>query len=341
MEAALLEDTEQIAVRQRDESRPEAGEVMLRVYACGICGTDQHIYHGMPGSAQATLPRILGHEFAGEIIALGEGTDTAGFKVGDRVTVDPNIPCGLCSFCRDGRAHLCDHLSAVGVTRDGAMAELCVVPVRNCYHLPDQLSYEDGALIEPLGCALHGFQQLMIRPGSSVLIVGGGFIGQLMIQLARMAAPSQLLVSEPDQQKRELARELGATATFDPRTETFEALLTMLNGGADITIECVGRAETMDLAVRAARKGGQVLLFGVAAPDTTIPLTPFEVFRKELTIRGSFVNPATHAEAIALAAQGIVKLSALVSHRWTLEELPAVMRDYPTLGVTKGLVIPN
>ncbi|MDQ5854521.1 MAG: zinc-binding dehydrogenase, partial [Chloroflexota bacterium] len=165
------------------------------------------------------------------------------------------------------------------------------------------------------------------------------FIGQLMVQLASRQAPGRLVVSEPHPSKRARALELGAHQTVDPSQQSVDELIDMLDGGADVVIECVGRTDTMETAVRVARKGGQVLLFGVAAPGDTIPVSPFEIFRKELAIRGSFINPNTHAAAIALAAQGIVKLSPLVSHRWTLQDVPDMMRRYPALGVSKGLIV--
>jgi threonine dehydrogenase-like Zn-dependent dehydrogenase len=161
MKAAVFIGKGQMEVQDRMDPVPGRGEVLVEVKACGICGTDQHIYHGMPGSAAVTPPIVLGHELSGVVAAVGEGVES--LRAGDRVTIDPNMYCRGCRFCRSGRYHLCSRLQAVGVTRDGGMAQLCAVPAENAYVLPESLSYEEGAMIEPLGCVLHGIKQLDIR----------------------------------------------------------------------------------------------------------------------------------------------------------------------------------
>ncbi|MGM1045845.1 MAG: zinc-dependent alcohol dehydrogenase family protein [Bacillota bacterium] len=309
-------------------------EVMVRVACCGICGTDQHIYHGHPGSAEVEPPIVLGHELAGVVEAVGE-TVTA-LQPGDRVSVDPNMYCGSCEYCRGGRAHLCDRLQAVGVTRDGGMGEMCVVPAANCYKLPDHVSLMEGAMVEPFGCVLHGYKKLDLRPNQHVLIAGGGFIGQLFLQLVKAAGVTRITVSEPNLHKREALLALGAHAVVSP-FDTEEA--TGLRDSADVVIECVGRPESVELAVAAARKGGQVLLFGVASPDASASFSPYEIFSKELRIMGSFINPYTHEEAITLIAQGIVRIEPLISHCFRLDDLPDVMATYPQLNVTKAVVV--
>ncbi|MCJ8012156.1 zinc-dependent alcohol dehydrogenase family protein [Paenibacillus sp. KQZ6P-2] len=333
MRAAVLQEQEQMACKELSTPLPGPGEVVIRVRNCGICGTDQHIYHGHPGSAEVHPPIVLGHELAGEVTGLGEGVDT--LAIGDRVTIDPNIYCGSCEYCRSGRLHLCDNLQAVGVTRDGGMGEFCAVPAENCYPIPDTMSFEEAALIEPLGCVLHGFRKLKIRPQDHVLIVGGGFIGQIFLQLVRAEAVSRITVSDPAVFKHDTLRKLGADEVVSPLDPgTVDALAS----SADVVIECVGRKDSVEMAVRAARKGGQILLFGVAAPDAEVSIRPFDIFSKELSIMGSFINPFTHAEAIALVSQGRIQLEPLVSHRFTLDDLPQAMRDYPKLGVSKGMI---
>jgi L-iditol 2-dehydrogenase len=329
MKAAVFLGKEKIEIQSKEIPTPHQGEVLIRVKACGICGTDQHIYHGYPGSANVVPPRILGHELSGVVEQVGDGVRS--LKIGDRVTIDPNIYCGNCEYCRSGRAHLCDHLSAIGVTRDGGMAEYCVMPEANTYTLPDSLSFEMGAMIEPLGCVLHGIQQLQVWPGASVLIIGGGYIGQMMLQMAKLYGAYPVAVSEPDPHKRELASSFGADITYNPAeasiAETF-----------DIVIECVGRKETMEQAVTLAKKGGQVLLFGVASPDIRIQVSPFEIFSKELKLYGSFINPYTHEQAIALVEQKRIVIDPLLSHTFTLDEIPRIMREYSSLHVTKGII---
>ncbi|MCR8629844.1 zinc-dependent alcohol dehydrogenase family protein [Paenibacillus radicis (ex Xue et al. 2023)] len=333
MQAAVLKGTHHIEVTGWENKELASDEVRIRVKSCGICGTDQHIYHGHPGSAAVTPPIVLGHEFAGEVMELGAGVTT--LKVGDRVSVDPNMYCGSCKYCRDGRVQLCDRLQAVGVTRDGGMGEWCTAPAANCYLLPDSMSYIEGAMVEPLGCVLHGFKKIDIRPTHTVLVIGGGFIGQLFLQLVKKQGASRIVVSEPAIDKHAGILALGADEVVQPT----EAALEGLKNRADVVIECVGRKDSMELAIEAAGKGGQVLLFGVASPETQITVSPFAIFSKELRIYGSFINPHTHEEAIALIEQGIVRVEPIVSHRFKLEEIPEAMSRYGQLNVAKGVIV--
>ncbi|OAB40120.1 theronine dehydrogenase [Paenibacillus glacialis] len=332
MRAAVLRKTGEIELSTWKEEMLAPGEVRVRVKCCGICGTDQHIYHGHPGSAAVTPPIVLGHELAGEVIEVA--SDVISLKIGDRVSIDPNIYCGSCRYCRSGRVHLCDRLEAVGVTRDGGMGETCAVPAANCYRLPDGMSDIEGAMVEPLGCVLHGMRKLYIRSTDTVLIIGGGFIGQLFLQLVKRQGAARIVVSEPADSKHEQLLRLGADEVMDPQ----DAAQQLIND-ADVVIECVGRKETMEFAIEAACKGGQVLLFGVSSPETTIQLSPFSVFSKELKIMGSFINPYTHEEAISLLHQQIVQVEPLISHRFQLDEIPDVMGCYPTLQVSKGVIL--
>ncbi|WP_407054799.1 zinc-dependent alcohol dehydrogenase family protein [Paenibacillus dendritiformis] len=334
MKAAVLRGTKIMEVKEWAERLPGQDEVRLRVVCCGICGTDQHIYHGHPGSAEVKPPIVLGHELAGIVDAVGEAV--ADLCPGDRVSVDPNMYCGACEYCRGGRAHLCDRLQAVGVTRDGGMGEYCVVPAANCYKLPDQVSWVEGAMAEPLGCVLHGFKKLELRANQHVLIIGGGFIGQLFLQLVTAAGVARITVCEPAEHKHRLLRELGAEAIVSPLEE---GAADELRSTADVVIECAGRPQSVELALEAARKGGQVLLFGVASPEARASLSPFEVFSKELRIMGSFINPYTHEEALAFLTQHIVSIEPLISHRFRLDELPDVMARYGEMNVTKAVVM--
>jgi 2-desacetyl-2-hydroxyethyl bacteriochlorophyllide A dehydrogenase len=332
MKAAVLTNKLQLSVKELSIPIPLDHEVVIEVKACGICGTDQHIYHGQPGSAEVQYPIVLGHELAGEVVQVGD--KVSALKAGDRVSIDPNIYCGECDYCRGGRLHLCNHLQAVGVTRDGGMGEYCTVPAANCYTLPEELSYEEGAMIEPLGCVLHGFQQINIWPGASVLVIGGGYIGLMMLQMAKMYGGAPIVVSEPDLSKHSLALQMGATETVTP-AELNERGASRF----DIVIECVGRKDSMTQAVQMAKKGGTILLFGVSAPDAKIEVSPFDIFSKELTIKGSFINPHTHDQAIALVQQGKIQIKPLLSHTFGLDELPTVMNEYPKMNVMKGIIV--
>lgn len=339
MKAVVLRDRGELAVESKKAPSAKPGEVVLEVKANGICGTDLHIFHGGAGSAAVSYPIVLGHELSGIVVDVGE--NVTGLRTGDRVSVDPNIYCGSCRYCRDGRVQLCERLQAVGVTRDGGMGERCAVPAANCHLIPDGMTFEEGALVEPLGCVLHGVERLKLRPGASALVIGGGFIGLLMLQTLRLYGVSPIVVCEPDPAKRARPLELGASAAAAPAelADPARAAAFGVSGGFDIVAECVGRPESMEQAVRSAAKGGQVLMFGVAAPATTIPLSPYEVFAKELSVLGSFINPHTHPQAISLIAQKRVDVSGLVSHRFAPEEVPGAMARYGSLGVTKGLIV--
>jgi L-iditol 2-dehydrogenase len=330
MKASVLVDKMNMEIKEITLPVLSEKEVLVQVKACGICGTDQHIYHGQSGSTKVSYPIVLGHELSGIVSEVG--AKVKGFKPGDRVSIDPNIYCGECHYCRQGRKHLCEELQATGVTRDGGMGEYCAVPSSNCYLLPDELSYEEGAVIEPLGCVLHGFNQLEIWPGASVLIIGGGYIGLMMLQMAKMHAVSEIFISEPDTNKHTIAQQLGADHTITPKD------LEQHKVGFDFVIECVGRKESMTQAVQKANKGGTILLFGVSAPDATIEVSPYDIFVKELTIKGSFINPNTHDEAIALIKQGKIQIKPLLSHYFEMDMLPKVMNEYASLGITKGII---
>ncbi|KRG16463.1 zinc-dependent alcohol dehydrogenase family protein [Lederbergia galactosidilytica] len=330
MKAAVLSNKMEMEVKELSIPTPLEDEIIIKVKACGICGTDQHIYHGQPGSAAVDYPIVLGHELAGEVVEVGERVTK--FKAGDRVSIDPNIYCGECAYCQSNRQHLCENLQAIGVTRDGGMGEYCAVPSANCYLISDEMSFEEGAMIEPLGCVLHGFSRINIQPGASVLVIGGGYIGLMMLQMAKVYGTFPIVISEPDQSKHKLALQLGADEAISPDQ------LDRNTEGFDIVIECVGRKESMEQAVKMAKKGGEILLFGVAAPDTKMEIHPFDIFSKELSIKGSFINPYTHEQAIALVERGKIQIKPLLSHHFKLEEVPNAMRDYRKMNVIKGII---
>lgn len=329
MKALLLTDKETMELREVDQPAYAADEVLVKVHYCGICGTDVHIFHGEPGSAEVTPPVVLGHEFAGEIMAVGDNVTT--LKVGDHVAIDPNIYCGKCDYCRQGRVQLCDNLSAVGVTRNGGMEEYCNVPEGACLVLDKSLPFNAGAMVEPLSCVLHGFNQIgNIQPYTKVLIIGGGFIGSLFLQTVKLENPRQVDVCELNEKKHAMLKDLGADHTYTSTDDISEAY--------DLVIECVGKKQTSEAAVAMTGKGGEVLLFGVPSPSTTIELPAYQIFNKELKIAGSFINPFTLQQAVLLLNEGKVNVEPLLSHVISLEEVPNVLADYGKLGVTKAII---
>ena len=321
MKASRFLGNKTFAVTDLPTPHAGPGELVLRNQVCGVCGTDVHIYHGEPGSADVNPPVVLGHEYSGEVVEVGEGV--TGFAVGDHVTVDPNIYCGHCAYCQNGKKQLCPSMEAIGVTRDGGFAQYSRIPASQAFKLEPTVPWEAAAMAEPLACCLHGIDLAGIQVGDKVCVVGGGAIGLLMVQLAKLSGASQIVLSEPNEKRRQVGLQLGANAAIDPtRPDAQEAFAQVLGGGANVVIECVGNVPAVKSAFQFAGKGATVLLFSVPKVDATFDLPLFDVYKKELTIKGSFVNPDTHARAVALINSGKVDFGPIVTHRFTLDQLP-------------------
>lgn len=294
--------------------------VLIRVKACGVCGTDMHIFSGAQGATECEPPVVLGHELAGVVEQVGPAVTRV--RVGQHVTVNPNIACEACGPCRRGDPHFCDHMAATGVNFDGGFAEYCEVLEKQAFVVPDELPFEHAAMGEPVSCCLHGIDLCGIRCGDTALIVGGGAIGMIMLQLARMSGAARVAMLETNHQRFDLARALGADLVLDPTEDDTAARLH--DGGFDdvrVAIECVGRPETVEAAIRFAGKAATVMIFGLTAPDASIAYKPFEAFKKELTIKTSFVNPNTQGRAAQIIASGRLKLDELIGRRLKLDEI--------------------
>ncbi|MFR6278388.1 MAG: zinc-dependent alcohol dehydrogenase family protein [Acutalibacter sp.] len=321
MKASRFLGNKTFAVTDLPTPHAGPGELVLRNQVCGVCGTDVHIYHGEPGSADVNPPVVLGHEYSGEVVEVGEGV--TGFAVGDHVTVDPNIYCGHCAYCQNGKKQLCPSMEAIGVTRDGGFAQYSRIPASQAFKLEPTVPWEAAAMAEPLACCLHGIDLAGIQVGDKVCVVGGGAIGLLMVQLAKLSGASQIVLSEPNEKRRQVGLQLGANTALDPtRPDAQEAFAQVLGGGANVVIECVGNVPAVKSAFQFAGKGATVLLFSVPKVDATFDLPLFDVYKKELTIKGSFVNPDTHARAVALINSGKVDFDPIITHRFTLDQLP-------------------
>jgi 2-desacetyl-2-hydroxyethyl bacteriochlorophyllide A dehydrogenase len=302
----------------RPEVRP--GQVLVRVRACGVCGTDRHIYHG---EFPAVAPVVLGHEYAGEVEEVGEGV--ADLAPGDRVAVDPNIVCGTCRPCRQGKVHLCENLTALGVNYDGGFGEYSLAPRTQLHPFPSSLGWTEAAMAEPVACCLHGIDLAGIRAGQTVLVIGGGAIGQIHAQLARLSGAARVVVSDTIGQRRELALALGADGVLDPSAQSVVEMRQTLDGGADVVVEAVGSQVTTEQSLALVAAGGTVLWFGVAPPEARSSVSPEDIYRREITVRGSFVNPFTHGRALALLASGRLQVAPLITRQVALEELPAIL----------------
>lgn len=337
MKAVVFTEANQVIIEERPV--PQIGEfdALVKVHACGICGTDVHILHG---EHIVKFPVIPGHEFSGEIVEIG--SKVTNIRVGDRVTVDPNIVDRTCFFCRRGEINLCENLTAVGVNFDGGFAEFCRVPAEQAYKVPDNVSLDEAAMAEPLACCIHGIDRANITPGSSVVVLGAGSIGLLLIQLARIAGAGHIIVSEPDKRKRHLAARFGSDVQIDPLKQDIGAEVAKLTRvGADVVIESAGRLETAELAPKLARRGGTILQFGVVSPDKMASISPYDVYYKELTIRGSFVNPFTHARAVDLLASKQVDVMPMITHRFPLDDAAAALQTAQGKDAIKILLVPK
>lgn len=331
MKAVRLTAIGQLTLAEVDRPIARRGEVLIRVEAAGVCGSDRHM---VKGEYPTALPVTLGHEFCGIIEAMGEGATR--LQPGDRVTVDPNIACGTCPACRAGKPNLCDTLTAIGVFRDGGFAEYVAVPEAQAYLLPPGLDPRHGAFSEPLACCLHALDLAEIRPGMSVAILGGGVIGLLMVQLARLAGATTVILSTRQQPRRELALATGATHAVPPDT-----VETVLPAGVDVVIECAGVPETFAQALRLAKKGGTVVIFGVTPKGTTVQVEPFDLLVREIRLVSAWLNPMTHARAADLVASGTLQLDPLISQVITLGQLPAILAAAPAFGEVKTIITPG
>lgn len=336
MKAAVFYGKEDLRIQ--DIPKPEVGDhdVLIRVRACGICGTDMHIFDGDEGAAPTPSGTVLGHEFAGQVEQVGKSvTDIA---VGDTVCVDPNQLCNTCDFCRDGIGHFCESMIGIGTTVHGGFAEYCCVPRSQVYKCRTD-RYTQAAMTEPVACCLHGIEMCDIVPGTAVAVIGGGMIGLLMLQLAKIKGASMLVMIEPIAAKRELAQKLGADLTIDPMTEDVAAVLAQ-NGIDRLTtvIECVGKPSTMEQAISLAGKKSTVMLFGLTKPDAEITVKPFELFKKEIVLKASFINPYTQKRALSLIEEGKIDVTSMVYQTIPVEQLPVVLADKKARSAGKYIV---
>ncbi|HEY5584808.1 MAG TPA: zinc-dependent alcohol dehydrogenase family protein [Ruminiclostridium sp.] len=326
LKAAVFYEKHDLRVEEVQKRLPKADEVVIKIEACGVCGTDLHIYEGAEGAAACVPPTILGHEFSGTVYEVG--ADVKSFKTGDRVCVDPNDMCGSCYYCRIGKAHFCENMTGIGTTVDGGFSEFCTVREKQVYSIGERLSFEEGAMAEPIACCLHGMDLAGVKTGDTVLLLGGGTIGLIMLQLAKLSGASTLIVIEPVQAKRELAIKLGADITIDPFSENIEEVLSKHNVKyVDVAIECVGLKNTVMDAIKHVGKGGTVMMFGLTNPTCEIPLLPFDVFKREITLKASFINPYTQNRAVSLLESGKINVRDLITDKVKLADINKVFED--------------
>ncbi|HJH49516.1 zinc-dependent alcohol dehydrogenase family protein [Merdimonas faecis] len=322
MKAAVYHGSGDLRVEEVPVRKLKDNEVKIQVKYCGICGTDIHIFHGDGGCCDVTPPLVPGHEFSGVVAEVGAGVKTV--KVGDRVTGDPNDMCGECYFCKNGMQHFCKNNIGIGTTVDGGFAEYVIMREKQVYKVSDELSFIEAAMAEPISCCLHGIDLCNIKAGDTVLVMGGGPIGMIMMQLAKNAGASKVIMSEPVEEKREQALKLGATKTIDPLHEDVEAVLAEYCENVNVVIECVGNVHTQADAVRFAGRGATIMYFGLAAPEESFPIRPDDIFKKELHITSSYINPYSFERAIQILESGTVELESLITNVVPLDDIADV-----------------
>jgi 2-desacetyl-2-hydroxyethyl bacteriochlorophyllide A dehydrogenase len=332
MRAIVLDRPGSFRVAQVPDPAPGEGQIVVKVEACGVCGTDIHIMDGeFPPTPYPITP---GHEFAGTIADISPDVNaTLGLAVGDRVAVDPSLFCGHCRHCRSGRDNLCENWAAIGDTTAGAFAEYVAVPAVNAYRLPPHLDGQQGAMTEPLACAVHGLRRLGGVFGDSVVLAGAGTMGLLLLQLLVHAGAGPVTVVDRVEGRLEVARKLGASHTVtdlaDLADERFE-----------VAVDATGAAPVIEGAARLLDRGGRLLVFGVSAADAVIAASPFRIYNDEITITGSMAILRSFAPAVELLASGAVDVSPLLSAPLPLEEFGEALNRVRSGGGIKTHVRP-
>lgn len=316
MKAAVI-SADAVTVETVPDPTPGPRDVVVAVAGCGICGTDLHIAQG---EFAPTLPVVPGHEFAGEVVALG--TDVTELAVGDQVAVDPSIYCNECHYCRRGRGNLCERWAAIGVTRAGGAAEFAVAPVANCVRLPENVRPSDAALIEPLSCAVRGFDVLAPQLGDHYLIYGAGTMGLMMMELAKRAGAATVEMVDLNPQRLETAKELGCTATVTSADELDRPR------GWEVVIDCTGVVAAIEDGLGRVAPGGTFQQFGVANEDATAKFSPYRIYNKEIRVVGSMAVLHSFERAAELFADGALRPEVMISHRMSLDEYPAALEQF-------------
>ncbi|MGY0064444.1 zinc-dependent alcohol dehydrogenase family protein [Streptomyces sp. LZ34] len=317
MRAAVIEAPGKVTVATVPDPAPGPREVVIDVAACGLCGTDLHI---LQGEFAPTLPIVPGHEFAGEVVGIGsEVTEVA---VGDRVAVDPSLHCHECRYCRIGRGNLCDRWNAIGVSVPGGAAEFAVAPVANCVRLPGHVDVADAALIEPLSCAVRGYDVLNSRLGNEVLIYGSGTMGLMMLELAKRTGAASVDVLDINPERLTTANLLGCSRAAASADELDQPR------GWDVVIDATGNQAAIQDGLGRVAKAGTFLQFGVSDYATKAVIEPYKIYNQEITITGSMAVLHSYERAAQLFATGVLDPKVFISDRLPLEQYPQALEQF-------------
>ncbi|MDW4907210.1 zinc-dependent alcohol dehydrogenase family protein [Streptomyces sp. ADMS] len=329
MKAAVIESVGKAVVLEVPDPTPGPREVVVEVAACGLCGTDLHI---LQGEFAPTLPIVPGHEFAGEVV--GVGTAVTELSVGDRVAVDPSLYCHECRYCRTGHNNLCERWAAIGVTTAGGAAEYAVAPVANCVRLPEHIRTQDAALVEPLSCAVRGYDVLRTRLGAHVLIYGSGTMGLMMLELAKRTGAASVDVVDINAQRLSTAQLLGVTGSATNADELDRPQ------GWDVVVDATGNAAAIQDGLDRVAKAGTFLQFGVADYATRVTIDPYRVYNQEITITGSMAVLHSFERAAELFAAGVLDPEVFISDRLPLGSYPQALEQFASGVGRKTVVVP-
>ena len=337
MRAVIIDAPGDVRVGTIPDPLPQPDELVIRVGACGICGTDLHILDGE--SPLARYPVVPGHEFAGEVVAVGHNVAQSrdGITVGMRVAVEPNMYCGRCEFCRTGHENLCLNYAALGVTTNGGIAEYVAVRASQAYPLPDSMLLREAALIEPVSCAVHGMHRLNPRSGDTFLIIGAGTMGLLLLQLALRGGASRVVMVDTNRQRLERAAQLGATRTQTDIKRVLEDEPT----GFHCVIDATGVASVIEAALAAVKRGGKFMAFGVAPHAARITLSPFRIYNDEITIVGSMAVLFSFQAALDLLSGGVIDTEAMLTTALPLEDFSFALAMMRRGEGVKTQIVPN
>ncbi|MEU0647473.1 zinc-dependent alcohol dehydrogenase family protein [Streptomyces umbrinus] len=329
MKAAVIEAPGKVTVTTVPDPTPGPREVVVEVAACGLCGTDLHI---LQGEFAPRLPIVPGHEFAGEVVGLG--TEVTELAIGDRVAVDPSLYCNECRYCRNGRNNLCDRWAAIGVTVAGGAAEYAVAPVANCVRLPEHVDVANAALIEPLSCAVRGYDVLNARIGADVLIYGSGTMGLMMLELAKRTGAASVDVIDLNPERLATAEKLGCSRAAASAEEFQQP------AGWQVVIDATGNAAAIQDGLDRVAKAGTFLQFGVADYATTATISPYRIYNQEITITGSMAVLHSFERAADLFATGVLDPQVFISHRLPLDDYPQALAQFAAGQGRKIVIVP-
>jgi L-iditol 2-dehydrogenase len=329
MKAAVLHVPRKIELEERKIPQVKADEVLVKIQSVGVCGSDVHYYkHGRIGDFVVKKPLILGHESAGVVVEVGK--DVIGFKEGDRVCLEPGVPCRKCEFCRTGRYNLCPGVVFLATPPvDGAFTEFIAHPADFSYKIPDAMSLAEGALMEPLSVGLHAARRGHVRSGSTVCVLGSGPIGIVSIQAAKASGACKIIAVDLENYRLKMAKKLGATDIINAKEDdVVEAIMDLTDGkGADVVIEAAGAVVTTEQTVLLAKRGGVAVWVGMA-PTDKISIPIHAAIAKEIDIHPVFRYANVYPLAIELVASGVIDLKSMISMEFKLEQTKEAL-EYP------------